>query len=361
MQFSHKRLIRRNRLLELIYEYGGIEGKTIFQKLVYFLSVNEIEYFDYDFIKHNYGPYSDVLEEDINILYNDGLIKVDKLNGKTRIIPNKEKINSYFEENEIKFQTDRKDDLIESKIINLFADNLKTTKRIELAATIHFLTITEKNPFKEKIFNIIEVWKPKRFRKKEKEEIWEILVTQKLIKQEIIKLNEFAEQLKQLKSGNDDAHNFHRLSKRILSYLFSDQLKNFKLEENINLGRKRVDICAYNISQKGFFFNLKNIHDIKCPYIIFECKNYTNDLDNPAYDQIGMRLYDDIGKFGIIICRQIKDQTKLMNILKDILTKKKEYVIVIEDKDLIEMLLLKLNNKSPDKILEQKLKELLFL
>ncbi len=360
MRYSYNRLTRRNRLLKFINDYGGFKGKTIFQKLIYFLSENEIKNFDYDFTKHNYGPYSDVLEEDINVLNSENLINVNKSNGKSYITPNEEKINSYFEESGTRIQSDRRDDVIESKIINLFEDVLKTRDRIELAATIHFLTITESIPIKENIFNKIEIWKPNRFKKKEKKEVWETLISHKLIKREIIKLNEFTEQLKQLKPGNNDAHRFHRLVRKILSYLFSDQLKSFKVEDPINSGRKKIDITAYNISQKGFFFNLKNNHDIKCPYIIFECKNYKEDLDNSAYNQIETSLNNDIGILGMLICRKIKNQIKMMDSVKQILNKEKKYIIVIEDKDLLEMLLLKLNKKNPDMILEQKLKKLLF-
>lgn len=360
MKFYHDRLNRRNRILKFINDYGGFRGKTIFQKLFYFLSVNEIEEMFYDFTKNNYGPYSEALEEDLSILCEEGLIKIEKSNGTEYIIPIKEKIDLYFEDNEISITTSRRSDLMEINIMNLFENILKTRERIELAATIHYQTLMEKNPIKEQIFKKVEIWKPRKFSKNQKEEIWKILKYNKLIDEEIIKLNDYVDELKSLNPGPDDAHKFHRLVSRIIAYLFSNQLKFLKLEDNINFGRKRIDISTFNISKNGFFFNLYSLHKIHCPYIIFECKNLSYDLDNKAFDQIGMQLSDDIGKFGIIVCREIKNEIKMMHTIKDILSKQKKFVIFIEDKDIIEMLLAKFNKKKPDEILRSKLKELLF-
>ena len=99
MDFSHNRLNIRNRILKIIYDYGGFMGKTIFQKFIYFLSVNGFENLFYDFTKNNYGPYSDALEEDLQILHEEDLIEIEKSNRTESIMPNKEKIDTYYEEN----------------------------------------------------------------------------------------------------------------------------------------------------------------------------------------------------------------------------------------------------------------------
>jgi hypothetical protein len=124
-----------------------------------------------------------------------------------------------------------------------------------------------------------------------------------------------------------------------------------------------LDINAYNTSQKGFFSDLQKKHNIKCPYIIIECKNYSFDLNNREFDQIGSQLSDDIGHFGILVCRKNNDKVRALNHLKDILnnsSSSKKHIIILEDSDFKEMLLLKQQGKNPDKILIEKLKELLF-
>lgn len=361
MYLSHNRITRRNRLLKLINDYERFIGKTIFQKLIYFLSVNKVEDLFYDFTKNRFGPYSDALEEDLSILSEEGLVKIVKMNSLVSIIPNKEKIDNYFEENDIEIITNRSDYLIESNIIQFFEYSLNNDiNKIELAATLHFQTLLESKPIKESIFKNIEIWKPDKFTKKQKEKMWDLLRQNKLIDKDVIKLNDFVDELKRLKPGQEDAYNFQRLVSRVISFLFNGQLKKIKLEDEINFGRKRIDISALNISKEGFFFDLHSIYKIYCPYLILECKNYSYDLENPVFDQIGMQLSDDIGNFGIIVCREIKDRDKMMKTIKDILSKHKKCVIFIEDKDIIEMLIAKLNGKKPDEILSSKLKELLF-
>jgi hypothetical protein len=53
----------------------------------------------------------------------------------------------------------------------------------------------------------------------------------------------------------------------MLRRIFATELVNFTSEEEINEGRKRIDITASNRSKDGFFFLLKDTHNIHCPWI----------------------------------------------------------------------------------------------
>ncbi|GAH38940.1 unnamed protein product, partial [marine sediment metagenome] len=132
----------------------------------------------------------------------------------------------------------------------------------------------------------------------------------------------YLSELKTLKSGPDDASNFHRVSARLLSTIFDYQLKNPIIEKEINEGRGRIDIRFQNKNEPGFFKNLKELRDIKCPTIPVECKNCSQDPGNPEFDQLSGRLKPNRGMFGILICRKIENKEKTIDHCKDKIPKK---------------------------------------
>lgn len=95
--------------------------------------------------------------------------------------------------------------------------------------------------------------------------------------------------------------------------------------------------------------------------IIVECKNYTEDLNNPEIDQLLGRFDDNRGKFGVIACRTIADPNALSKRLRDASSRSQGYIIVLTDEDLIAMLSAKaaLNEKALETVLHRKYRELL--
>lgn len=361
--FKNTSFLRKMRILKLIKDYEGFIGKTIFEKLVYFLSFLGINHIEYIFEKWHYGPFSQGLESDLENLFEENLIKIEKRNNKLIIIPNKEEIEKTFEENKIKFESNQLQDIAESNIMKLFEYDLKSLKFIELAATMHYLIQTEYNPLKIHIFEALDCWKPNKFSIDEKKYVWDVLNSYKLINHKILIVNSLIDELNNIKAGKNDAYKYQRVIKKIIKFLFDNQLDSIKIEDKVNFGRKRLDISAYNISEKGFFNELHKVHKIKCPYIIFECKNHSFDLKNSEFNQIGFQLSDDIGYFGILVCRKVDNNERILKDLKDLLNntpKNKKYIIILQDADVKEMLILKVNNADPDSILRKKLKELLF-
>lgn len=170
------------------------------------------------------------------------------------------------------------------------------------------------------------------------------------------------DELNKIETGTEDASNYHNYIFKVLMILFSPSLRNPTKEENLNEGRKRIDITFLNSRKPSFFSDLINVHSIKAPYIIIECKNYKSDLKNPELDQISGRLDDIIGRFGIITCRKIDNKDGLLKKTKDSLLRQQNHIIVLEDTDIIEMLKLKKDNKLDDidSFLEEKLKKLKF-
>lgn len=109
---------------------------------------------------------------------------------------------------------------------------------------------------------------------------------QLLTKKKILNSSERVQILSDIKSGNEDAANFHKISFDNLIYIFEKRLSNPLREREINEGRKRIDIVFNNSDKTGFFHSLNSLHNIQCPKIFFECKNYGKDMGNPEVDQL---------------------------------------------------------------------------
>ncbi|PCJ86708.1 MAG: hypothetical protein COA57_05725 [Flavobacteriales bacterium] len=155
--------------------------------------------------------------------------------------------------------------------------------------------------------------------------------------------------MESIKTGRDDATRFHKIAYDNLIHILSGRASNPLMEKEINEGRKRIDIIFNNSDKKGFFHLLNTKYHVKCPKIIVECKNYGKEIGNPEVDQINGRLNDNRGRFGIIVCRSIEDKPRLLSRCKDLLNDNRNYVVVLEDKDIIQLL------EYRDKIQEQEI------
>lgn len=356
-------LNKRIYLLNILKNLGNIKGETFLQKFIYFLSYYKVNDICYQYDKHHFGPYSYELNGDLNYFENEGLIHINKDNKTHYIIPNEQQINNFLISHQYKSKIDKSHYLIQLKILEIFNNDLKTLDRIELFSTMHILIVQDKIILKKDVFKTVENWKPERFMEEEKNEIWNILIQYKMIPETIVEINKKIEKLNSIAPGLKDAYKYHRFIEIILKDLFGDQLTNFQIEDPINLGKKRIDIVAKNNSEKGFFSEIRSNHNVICPYIMFESKNLSHDLENPHYDQMIGRLSYERGYFGIITCRKIENKVKELEQLREIYNKNrfdKYYVLVIDDNDIKNMLLLKEKGLKPDEILESKMKELTF-
>ncbi len=356
-------LNRRISLMNILIDLGNIKGETFLQKYIYFLSYYKVCGICYHYDKYLYGPFSYELKGDLNYLENEGYININNDNKTHYIIPNEQKIKKSLINNRYNLKKDKKDYLIQLKILDIFNNDLKTLDRIELFSTMHILIVQDKIILKEKVFKAVEKWKDKQFTEQEKNEIWKLLIEFKVIPETIIEINEKIEKLNNIAPGHKHAWRYHRFIEKILKELFGAQLNNFQIENSINLGKKRIDIVAKNNSESGFFSEIRNYHNINCPYIMFESKNLSHDLENPHYDQMIGRFSYERGYFGIIICRKIENKSKMLEQLKDIYNKNsvdKYYVLVIDDNDIKNMLILREKGLKSSEILESKLKELAF-
>lgn len=167
--------------------------------------------------------------------------------------------------------------------------------------------------------------------------------------------------LRNIKVGTKEASNFHKLSFDNLIQIFGARLSNPNSEVKINDGRKRIDIVFNNVDSSGFFMKLNQLHHIVCPKILIECKNYGKEIGNPEIDQLQGRFNKRRGMFGLLLCREIENKAKMIQRCKDIMNDEKGFIIVLEDKDINDLLDLRAqkDDKSIDNFFARKLDELI--
>jgi len=139
-------------------------------------------------------------------------------------------------------------------------------------------------------------------------------------------------------TGDKAAEKYHRIASHIVYRVFRGQLGNMEIKQEMDRGRKVIDTVYSNIAEKGFFANLSTTFKIKCPYVIMEAKNYSDDVENNEFDQLAGRLKNDVGQFGILACRQIKDAQAALERCQGYLNDNNKHIIYLTDADLISLL-----------------------
>ncbi len=179
-----KVILRYVLLLKILYDYGGINSKLIFHKLIYFFQKFNLIKLDYKFKKGDYGPFSEVLEENLNYLCELGYI-VEEPNGyRTRLQVNENIVNKQFFQKFTDFLRLLPNySLTENKIFELL-NNLRSLHNIELASSIYYIIEKEGFHSKEEIFKYLNKWKPIRYKKEELKAIWNILISCDIISKE---------------------------------------------------------------------------------------------------------------------------------------------------------------------------------
>ncbi|WP_117161161.1 hypothetical protein [Paraliobacillus sp. X-1268] len=147
--------------------------------------------------------------------------------------------------------------------------------------------------------------------------------------------------LEKTEVGPSMANEYHDLIFDCLSQIFNDNLKGGKKEVKIDQGMKRIDIVFDNFDKEGFFAHIRDRFDVYCPKIFIECKNYSSDPVNPEVDQLIGRLSDTSGKFGILVCRNVENEEKLMQRCRAALYKRQGHIIYLVDDDIKNLLRLK--------------------
>lgn len=163
----------------------------------------------------------------------------------------------------------------------------------------------------------------------------------------------------EINKGKKDANKFHDHIIACMNFLFYPSLSNPVKEQEIDEGRKRIDLVYNNSAEEGFFFNLPMVKGIPSAYIFIECKNYTKDIANPELDQLNGRFSPNRGKVGFMIFRSCNDEDVLLKRCADYYSANKNLILPMQDRDFIEILtqmrdeLIERTNKPQENFLDQ--------
>jgi hypothetical protein len=173
-------------------------------------------------------------------------------------------------------------------------------------------------------------------------------------------IDRLAEELQAIPPGADNATRYHRTVTAILHLVFYPRLTSPSVEQEVDQGRKRIDLMFDNSAQEGFFHRLHSVHNTPSQYIKIECKNYSRDVANPELDQMIGRLHVNTGKFGLIVCRRLEDAALFRERCRDVYQNQQGIIIPLVDADLLTILrALQQNQKMPDEtVLQAKLREI---
>ncbi len=144
--------------------------------------------------------------------------------------------------------------------------------------------------------------------------------------------------LEALPTGARTAADYQSLMVGLLHFLFYPQLSNPVLERPINGDRKRIDIAFDNTSDSGVFSRIRQDPFLLGREVMIECKNYTHDISNPEIDQLIGRFDHRRGRFGIVMCRDIKDKKRLIDRCADAFKSQQGAVVVLTDTDVVDAL-----------------------
>ncbi|MEU3645545.1 hypothetical protein AB0E59_19340 [Lentzea sp. NPDC034063] len=148
------------------------------------------------------------------------------------------------------------------------------------------------------------------------------------------KFDELLEAALRVTPGSDGATAYHTAVEKLLTALLYPALDMPKIERPVYGGRKRIDIDYANVARKGFFHWFHSVHGQPCSFVPVECKNYSQKLKNPEYDQLTGRFSVQTGVLGILCYRGISNKSEVADHCRDAATSGRGYILALDDDDL---------------------------
>ncbi|WFR78419.1 hypothetical protein P9875_22345 [Janthinobacterium rivuli] len=135
--------------------------------------------------------------------------------------------------------------------------------------------------------------------------------------------------------GKASATAYEKAVEKLLTALFYPSLSHPTRQFRMHEGRKIVDIKFVNDPQGGFFHWL-GMH-YPASHIWVECKNYSDDLSNPEFDQLAGRFSPSKGQFGLLVCRSLENPLAALKRSQDTARDRRGYILVLTDSELSEL------------------------
>ncbi len=154
--------------------------------------------------------------------------------------------------------------------------------------------------------------------------------------------------LVQINVGNAAATQFHRFMVGALEFIFYPDLIYPVCEDEINEGRKRIDISFTNNGSTGFFFRRRTEARANASKIMVECKNYQKEMANPELDQLAGRFSDVRGRLGFLIGRSFDNRDRFIKRCRDTAQANNGFIIALVDQDITHFLTLIRDKRRPE-------------
>jgi hypothetical protein len=145
-------------------------------------------------------------------------------------------------------------------------------------------------------------------------------------------------------TGRQRSADYESAVESLLSALFYPALVTPQVQHNIHQGRKRIDITYTNAACDGFFHWL-GMH-YPAANVFVECKNYNSDPANPELDQLAGRFSPGRGRFGLLVCRTIRDKELFIQRCVDTAHDDRGFIVPLDDADLTQLVEVRRSGKA---------------
>lgn len=142
--------------------------------------------------------------------------------------------------------------------------------------------------------------------------------------------------------------NYKHLTTCIIRYLFEEQIADIEVEKEEDQCLQLNFKCKKKLG--GFLADLNNdYHFIDFNFVIIESRNEIID-ENYDFNGILNRFSDLMGNFGILFYRSLKKTSIVINKCREFTHFKKQFILILNDKDIVEILNLYSETRSAKNI-----------
>ena len=151
--------------------------------------------------------------------------------------------------------------------------------------------------------------------------------------------------------GLPDAKTFEDLCSRSIKHLFGEHLGQLQEQHRVEQGLQYMDLIARLIPQQTSAFWLSLSQDFRCRYIVFEFKNYTNEISQNQIYTTEKYLYPTaLRSVAIIIARSGADSGAL-RASQGALREMGKLIIILDLNQLFDLLRAKDHGTEPSDIM----------
>ena len=147
---------------------------------------------------------------------------------------------------------------------------------------------------------------------------------------------------------------YENACEKAIKFLFSNDLKGEYKQENTNNDIYKMDmICVVKETQEGFWD--KVLHRYNSDYIVWEFKNYKNEIDQNHFYITEKYLHATALRNVAIIISKNGYKKNTLYVREGILREHGKLILALDNDDLIKMIDNKINLENPSDYLQQKL------